>query len=85
MSKRKDHKNAMEDLKEMRIRLELYAKETEMGTNLLVLAITLSKAERKEFCQFLHYLKVSLGYSSNFKRLVSVNVITRPGKYRTIA
>jgi hypothetical protein len=50
MSKRKDHKNAMEDLKEMRIRLELYAKETEMGTNLLVLAITLSKAERKEFC-----------------------------------
>jgi hypothetical protein len=84
MSKRKDHKNAMEDLKEMRIRLELYAKETEMGTNLLVLAITLSKAERKEFCQFLHDLKVSLGYSSNFKRLVSVNVTTLPGKYRTI-
>jgi hypothetical protein len=84
MSKRKDHKNAMEDLKEMRIRLELYAKETEMGTNLLVLAITLSKAERKKFCQFLHDLKVSLGYSSNFKRLVSVNVTTLPGKYRTI-
>jgi hypothetical protein len=32
----------------------------------------LSKAERKEFCQFLHDLKVPSGYSSNFKRLVSV-------------
>jgi hypothetical protein len=32
----------------------------------------LSKAERKEFCQFLHDLEVPSGYSSNFKRLVSV-------------
>jgi hypothetical protein len=32
----------------------------------------LSKAERKEFCQFLHDLKVPSGYSSNFKRIVSV-------------
>jgi hypothetical protein len=32
----------------------------------------LSKAERKEFCYFLHDLKVQSGYSSNFKRLVSV-------------
>jgi hypothetical protein len=40
--------------------------------NLPVAATTLSKAERKEFCQFLHDLKVPSGYSSNFKRLVSV-------------
>jgi hypothetical protein len=39
-----------------------------------IAAITLSKAERKEFCQFLHDLKVPSDYSSNFKRLVSVNM-----------
>jgi hypothetical protein len=32
----------------------------------------LSKAERKEFYQFLHDLKVPSGHSSNFKRLVLV-------------
>jgi hypothetical protein len=42
-SKGKDHKNAREDLKELSIRPELY--ETETGTNLLVAATTLSKAE----------------------------------------
>jgi hypothetical protein len=70
-SKVKDHKNAREDLKELGIRPELYAEETEMGTNLPVAATTLSKEGRKEFCQLLHDLKVPLGYSSNFKRLVS--------------
>jgi hypothetical protein len=68
-SKGKDHKNAMKDLKELGIRSELYAEETETRTNLLVAATTLSKAERKEFCQLLHDLKVPSGYSSNFKRL----------------
>jgi hypothetical protein len=51
-SKGKDHKNARDDLKELGIRPELYVEETETGTNLRVAAITLSKAERKEFCQF---------------------------------
>jgi hypothetical protein len=40
--------------------------------NLIVVAATLSKVERKELCQFFHDLKVPSGYSSNFKRLVSV-------------
>jgi hypothetical protein len=71
-SKGKDHKNARWDLKELGIRPELYAEETETGTNLPVAATTLSKPLRKEFCQFLHDLKVPSGYSSNFKRLVSV-------------
>jgi hypothetical protein len=71
-SKGKDHKSARDDLKELGIRSELYAEETETGTNLPIAATTLSKAERKEFCQFLHDLKVPSGYSSNFKRLVSV-------------
>jgi hypothetical protein len=70
--KGKYHKNAREDLKELRIRPELYAEEASTGMNLPVAATTLSKAERKEFCQFLHDLKVPSGYSSNFKRLVSV-------------
>jgi hypothetical protein len=74
-SKGKNHKNAREDLKELGIRPELYAEVTETGTNLPVAATTLSKAERKEFCQFLHDLKVPSGYSSNFKRLVLVKDI----------
>jgi hypothetical protein len=57
-SKGKDHKNAREDLKELGIRPELYAEETETGMNLPVAATTLSKAKRKEFCQFFHDLKV---------------------------
>jgi hypothetical protein len=64
------NKNAREDLKELGIRLELYAEETETGPNLPVAATTLSKAERKEFYQFLHDLKAPSGYSSNIKRLV---------------
>jgi hypothetical protein len=71
-SKGKYHKNAREDLKDLGIRPELYVEETETGTNLSVAETTLSKAERKKFCQFLHGLKVPSGYSSNFKRLVSV-------------
>jgi hypothetical protein len=72
MFKRKDHKNAREDIKELGIRPEFYGEETETGTNLPVAATTLSKAERIEFCQSLHDLKVPSCYSSNFKRLVSV-------------
>jgi hypothetical protein len=49
-SKGKDHKNAREGLKEQGIRPELYVEETETGTNLPVVATTLSRAERKEFC-----------------------------------
>ena len=56
----------------MGIRPELYAEETDTGTVLPVAATTLSKTERREFCEFLHGLKVPSGYSSNFKRLVSV-------------
>jgi hypothetical protein len=38
------------DLKELGIRLEPYAEETEMGTNFPVVATTLSATERKELC-----------------------------------
>jgi hypothetical protein len=56
--KGKDPKSAREDLKEVGIMPELYAEEIETGTNLPVAATTLSKVVRKEFCQFLHDLKV---------------------------
>jgi hypothetical protein len=62
-SKGKYHKNAREDLKELGIKPELYAKETETRTNRPFAATPLSMAERKEFCQFLHDLKVPSGYS----------------------
>jgi hypothetical protein len=62
-SKGKYHKNAREDLKELVIKQELYAKETKTRTNLPFAATPLSMAERKEFCQFLHDLKVPSGYS----------------------
>jgi hypothetical protein len=65
-SKGKDPKNAREDHKELGIRPELYAEKTEMGIDVPTTASTLSQAERKEFCEFLHDLKVPSGYSSNF-------------------
>jgi hypothetical protein len=50
--KGKDHKNAREDLKELAIRPELYAEETETGTNLPVAATTLPKVEVKNSVSF---------------------------------
>jgi hypothetical protein len=51
-SKGKDHKTAREDLKELGIRPELYAEETETGTNLPVAATTLSKGREKRILSF---------------------------------
>jgi hypothetical protein len=51
-SKGKDNKNARENLKELGIRPELYAEETETGPNLPVAATTLSKVERKYYVSF---------------------------------
>ena len=56
----------------MGIRPELYAEETDTVRVLPVAATILSKTERREFYEFLHGFKVPSGYSSNFKRLVSV-------------
>jgi hypothetical protein len=51
-SKGKDHKTAREDLKELGIRPELYAEETETGTNLPLAATTLSKGREKRILSF---------------------------------
>ena len=69
--KTKDHKNARADLKEMGLRLELHVKDTNKGKFLPPSCITLSK-EQKEFCEFLHDVKVPSGYLSNIRRLVSM-------------
>ena len=50
--KGKDHENVREDLKDMGIRPELYAEETDTGMVLSVVAAILSKTERKELCEF---------------------------------
>ena len=51
----------------MGIRPELYAEKTDTGAVVLpVAATTLSKTERKEFCEFLHGLKVPSGHENEF-------------------
>jgi len=72
-SKGKDHENARADhLKEMGIRPELYIQEAENGKDLPVVATTMSKKEKKELCKFLHSVKFTSGYGSNFARLVNM-------------
>ena len=78
--KSKDHENARADLKEMGIRPELCTADDDSDTEieklkdkeLPIACITLSKNEKKEFCQFLKSVKVPSGYSTNVSRLVSL-------------
>ena len=42
------------------------------GTELTTSCITLSKNEKKEFCEFLKSVKVPSGYSTKVSRLVSL-------------
>ena len=53
----------------MGIRHELYVQEAENGEDLHVAATTMSQKEKKELCEFLHGVKFSSGYVSNFARL----------------
>jgi len=70
--KGKDHENARADLEEMGIRLELYIQEAENKKDLPVATTTMSEKEKKELCKFLHSAKFSVGYGSNFTRLVNM-------------
>ena len=56
----------------MRIRPELWLDESVKGTELPTSCITLSKNEKKEFCEFLKSVKVPSGYSTNVSRLISL-------------
>ena len=56
----------------MGIRPELWLDESVKGTELPTSCITLSKNEKKEFCEFLKSVKVPSGYSTNVSRLISL-------------
>ncbi|GJZ42368.1 reverse transcriptase, partial [Tanacetum coccineum] len=66
--------NVRKDMVEMGIRPELAPVEREGSRMYLPTACyTMSKAEKTKFCQCLHGVKVPSGYSSNVKKLVSMN------------
>lgn len=70
--KTKDSVNVRLDLVTLGIREELAPVERGHRTYLPPAAYTLSKKEKKLFCEFLQGIKVPEGYSSNIKNLVSV-------------
>jgi hypothetical protein len=77
--KTKDHENAQVDPKDMGIRPELcpidddpdMEREKVKDKELPTACITLSKNEKKEFCEFLKSVKVPFGYSTKVSRLLS--------------
>ena len=77
--KTKDGKNAREDLKEMGIRNELHPIEENNRTYLPAAAYTLSRREKKEFCESLAGVKVPEGFSSNFSKLVNMETLKLVG------
>ena len=68
----KDGVKARLDLQEMGIREDLHLRPYGKRTFCPPVSHTLSKDEKKSFCQCLHGIKVPSGYSSNFKKLVSM-------------
>src|SRR5436190_12687337 len=69
----KDGVNARLDMVDMGIRPELAPLVRPNGKIYYPpTCYTLSKAEKTEFCTFLHGVKVPSGYSANIKRLVSM-------------
>ena len=70
--KTKDGVNARLDMLEMGIRQQLAPRPDGKQTYLPPACYTLSKNERKSFCECLHDIKVPQGYCSNVKSLISV-------------
>nr|KYP76616.1 hypothetical protein KK1_020866 [Cajanus cajan] len=70
--KTKDRVKARQDLVDMGIRFELHPQSIRKRTYLRPAFHTLSKKEKKIFCECLHSVKVPQGYSSNVKSLVSM-------------
>ena len=70
--KTKDGVKCRLDLEKMGLRSELAPQVNEKKTYLPPACYTLSREERKMFCQTLHDLKVPNGYSSNFRSHVSM-------------
>ena len=70
--KTKDGLNTRLDLMEMGLRLELAPRFERKRTYLPPACYTLSRMEKKIFCQTLADLKLPKGYCSNFRNLVSM-------------
>jgi len=70
--KTKDHVNSRKDLVELGLRLELQPEAHGQRTYLPPACHTLSKLEKRSFCDSLREMKVPQGYSSNIKSLVSM-------------
>ena len=69
--KTKDGINARKDLDHLKVREKLVP---DKNSNVLPPApYTLSKKEKKMFCETLQHIKVPNGYSSNFRNLISVD------------
>lgn len=72
--KTKDGLQVRKDLKEWNVRPKLWPSYSDANTAHLPRACyTLSKEEKKIFCESLHGIKVPTGYSSNIRRLVSLS------------
>ena len=72
LGKIKDGEKARLDLMEMEIRPNLFPERRGNRTYLPPAKHTLSRAEKRKLCEWLASIKVPDGYSSNFKKLVSV-------------
>jgi hypothetical protein len=69
--KTRDYRHARADIKKMEIRPEVWLDDSVKGTKLPTSCISLSKHEKKEFCEFLKNVKVPSGYSTNVSSLIS--------------
>lgn len=78
-SKTKDNKAARDDMVYMKIRPELAPQQKGTRIFLPPAAHTLSKKEKREFCETLQNIKVPEGYSSNIKSLVSMHDLRLSG------
>ncbi|XP_050876301.1 uncharacterized protein LOC127080005 [Lathyrus oleraceus] len=70
--KTKDNKNSRLDMVKMGIPQQLAPEDRGKRSYLPLICHTLSKKEKKSFCEFLYGIKVPQGYSSNIKKLVSM-------------
>jgi hypothetical protein len=73
--KTKDNENVRKDMKKKNIRPDLWPVKKKDGTKTFLppACYTMSRKEKKKFCECLHGIKVPSGYSSNVKRLVSLS------------
>ncbi|KAI9126289.1 hypothetical protein K1719_002710 [Acacia pycnantha] len=76
----KDGVKARLDLQAMGIREDLHPRPYGKRTCCAPASHTLSKDEKRSFCECLHDTKVPSGYSSNFKRLVSMKDLKLVGQ-----